>query len=94
MVGSPDIEAFPTAHPSFGFIGPVIGGPKDIDVKLLKVGLVTEPQFDPSQCRITPAVPTDQISLAELAKSELKLKFATGDVGTRFGGIRVQLPPE
>jgi hypothetical protein len=37
------IEAFPTAQPSLGFIGPVNGGPKEMDVKLLIVGLVTVP---------------------------------------------------
>jgi hypothetical protein len=84
----------PTAQPSFGFTGPVNGGPNDIEVKLLIVGLVTVPQFDPSKCRITPSVPTPQPSLAELKKTEVKLKKETGEVGTTFDGKAVQAPPE
>jgi hypothetical protein len=56
-------DTFPTAQPSFGFTGPVNGGPNDTDVKLLMVGLVTVPQLDPSKWSTTPAVPTDHPSV-------------------------------
>jgi hypothetical protein len=51
MVGSVGAvnETFPTAQPSFGFIGPIIGGPKLTDVKLFVVGLVIDPQLLPSK---------------------------------------------
>jgi hypothetical protein len=52
-VGSKDpvtpVDAFPTAHPSLVFIGLFSGGPKLIEVKLFKVGLVTAPQLVPSK---------------------------------------------
>jgi hypothetical protein len=38
-----ETDALPTAQPSFGSIGPVKGGPNEIEVKLLIVGLVTVP---------------------------------------------------
>ena len=54
MVGSanwagPLSDSFPTAQPSFGFMGPVNGGPKLTEVKLLMVELVTDPQLLPSK---------------------------------------------
>jgi len=36
-------DALPTAQPLLGSIGPVNGGPNEMDVKLLIVGLVTVP---------------------------------------------------
>jgi hypothetical protein len=92
--GVPSIPApaSPTAHPSFGLTA-VRGGPKEIDFKMLSVGLVTVPQFTPSQCRITSAVPTPQPSAALRRKTEWKSKDVVGDVGTKLIGSFVQVPP-
>jgi hypothetical protein len=95
MVGSNGfaVETFPTIHPSFGLIGPVNGGPKLTDVKLFNDGLVSVPQFEPSKCAITPAVPTAHPSAAVVKKTELRLKWLKGDSGIRLIGSAVHVPP-
>jgi hypothetical protein len=70
------------------------GGPKDIEERGVCVGLVTVPQFDPSKCKTTPAVPTPQPSLAVLKEADLKSKPVAGNVGTRLIGRVFQDPPE
>jgi len=93
VVPSVPVPASPTAHPSFGLTA-LIGGPKDIDFKVLSVGLVTVPQFAPSQCRMTSAVPTLQPLAASRRKTEWKSNDIVGDVGTRLTGSFVHVPPE
>jgi hypothetical protein len=70
------------------------GGPKDIEFRALSDGPVTVPQFDPSQCKITPADPTIQPSVDVTWQTELKVKSVVGDVGTRLIGSFVHVPPE
>jgi hypothetical protein len=90
-IGSVDV-ARPTAHPSFGSMG-FKGGPNDIEERDVCVGLVTVPQFDPSKCKTTPAVPTPQPSLAVLKDADLKSKPVAGNVGTWLIGTLAQDPP-
>jgi hypothetical protein len=70
------------------------GGPKDIEVRDVCVGLVTVPQFEPSKCRTTPAVPTLQPSLAVLKDADLRSKPVAGNVGTWLIGRLAQDPAE
>jgi hypothetical protein len=68
------------------------GGPKDIEVSDVWVGLLTVPQFDPSKCKTIPEVPTAQPSLGLLKKTDLKSKPLAGTVGIWLIGRPVQVP--